>query len=168
MNYICRIAALDDMNKNWDYQISKATNKSNWIKWKEDNIQNFKNKKIIPYYGILNDEIICEATVALTGDVFQNSDGLVSKDTAYLMGFRTRKDFEGKGYFSILYKFMEQDLINKGFKLLTLGVEPKEIRNYEIYKHWGFNDYIKSDVEVYPDGTKIDVNYYAKKLIKRK
>ena len=36
--------------------------------------------------------------------------------------------------------------------------------NKEIYKHYGFTDYIKSDKEVYPDGTTIEVEYYRKKL----
>ena len=31
-----------------------------------------------------------------------------------------------------LYKFMEEDLKNKGYTLLTLGVEPEEIRNKEL------------------------------------
>ena len=93
-----------------------------------------------------------------------NSDKLVDDTTAYLTAFRTNKEYEGKGYFSKLYKFMEEDLKNKGYTLLTLGVEPEEIRNKEIYKHYGFVEHIKNAKEVYPDGTKIDVEYYGKKL----
>lgn len=163
-NYICKIASVEEMIINWDYQINKANNKENWTKWKKENIENYKNGKIIPYYGILNGEIICEATVALKGDVFQNSKGLVGNNIAYLTGFRTKKEFEGKGYFSILYKYMEQDLLKKGFKELTLGVEPEEIRNKQIYYHWGYNNYIKTAYEKYPDGTTIEVNYYSKRI----
>lgn len=163
-NYICKIASVQEMNVKWDYEISQATNnKNNWIIWKEKNINNYKNGKIIPYYGILNGQIICEATAVLTSDIVQN-DKLVDDTTAYLTAFRTNKEYEGKGFFSKLYKFMEKDLISRGYKLLTLGVEPKEVRNYQIYCHYGFNEFIKSGVEEYPDGTKIDVNYYGKKL----
>ena len=84
-----------------------ATKKENWIIWKGQNIKNYKNGKIIPYYGIINDQIICEATAVLTSDNVQNSNKLVDDPTAYLTAFRTNKEYEGKGYFSILYKFME-------------------------------------------------------------
>ena len=163
-NYICKIATIEEMNKKWDYEISVATKKGNWIIWKEQNIKNYKNGKIIPYYGIINDQIICEATAVLTSDIVQNSNKLVDDTTAYLTAFRTNKEYEWKGYFSILYKFMEEDLKNKGYTVLTLGVEPEEIRNKEIYKHYGFVEHIKNAKEVYPDGTEIDVEYYGKKL----
>jgi len=32
---------------------------------------------------------------------------------AYLAAFRTNKEYEGKGFFSKLYKFMENDLKEK-------------------------------------------------------
>ena len=64
----------------------------------------------------------------------------------------------------MLYKFMEEDLKNKGYTVLTLGVEPEEIRNKDIYIHYGFVERIKNAKEVYPDGTEIDVEYYGKKL----
>ena len=69
----------------------------------------YKNGKIIPYYEILNDKIICETTAVLTSDIIQNSNKLVDNITAYLATFRTNKEYEGKGYFSKLYKFMEGD-----------------------------------------------------------
>ncbi len=164
-NYICKIATVGEMNTKWDYEISKATNdKDNWIIWKKQNIKNFKDKKIIPYYGILDDQIICEATAALTSDIVQNSDKLVANTTAYLTAFRTNKEYQGRGYFSKLYEFMENDLKGRGYLLLTLGVEPEETRNYQIYRHYGFNEFIKSDFETYPDGKKISVNYYGKRL----
>lgn len=164
-NYICKIATIDEMKIKWDYEISIATNnKSNWIIWKEENIKNYENGKIIPYYGILGGKIICEATAVLSSDIVQNSDGLVDETTVYLTAFRTNKEYEGKGYFSKLYKYMEEDLEHKGYSLLTLGVEPNEVKNYEIYCHYGFNKFIKTAEEVYPDGTKIDVNYYEKRI----
>ena len=164
-NYICKIATIEEMNKKWDYEISIAINKKeNWIVWKEQNIKNYQNGKIIPYYGILGGQIICETTAVLTSDIVQNSDKLVDDTTAYLTAFRTNKEYEGKGYFSKLYKFMEEDLKNKGYTLLTLGVEPKEIRNKKIYNHYGFVEYIKNAKEVYPDGAEIDVEYYGKRL----
>ena len=38
----------EEMNKKWDYEISIATKKENWIIWKEQNIKKYKQCKIIP------------------------------------------------------------------------------------------------------------------------
>lgn len=57
---------------------------------------------------------------------------------------------------------MENDLKEKGYKTLTLGVEPSKVRNIQIYFKWGFTKYIKTDYEYYPNGEKAIVNYYKK------
>ena len=165
MSYICKIASLDEMNKKWDYQIDNAAVKENWINWKKDNIEYKKNKQNIPYYGILDGKIICEATATIDKKIVQNADGLVSKDIAYLTGFRTIKEYENQGYFSKLFQFMITDLKKKGYNYVTLGVEPSETRNMMIYFHYGFLEYIKSGMEFYPDGTEAFVLYYKKSLI---
>lgn len=59
---------------------------------------------------------------------------------------------------------MIDDLRHKGFTKATLGVEPADKKNKDIYIHYGFNEYIKSGKEYYPDGTVIDVEYYGKTL----
>ena len=56
------------------------------------------------------------------------------------------------------------DLKKRGYKKVTLGVEPSETKNKQIYFKYGFNEHIKNSKEVYPDGTEIDVEYYGKKL----
>ena len=40
----------------------------------------------------------------------QNKENLIGDKKAYLTAFRTNKEYEGEGYFSKLYKFMEKDL----------------------------------------------------------
>ena len=118
--------------------------------------------------GLLNGKIITECTAIISVDDLnmQNKDNLVGEKTAYLTPFRTNKEFENKGYFSKLYKFMENDLKQKGFTTLTLGVEPSETRNIQIYFNWGFVNYIKTSYERYPNGDEILVNYYKKDLLK--
>ena len=94
----------------------------------------------------------------------QNKEGLIGEDKAYLTAFRTNKEYENQGYFSKLYKFVESNLNSKGFKSLTLGVEPKEIRNIQIYFNWGFTKYIKTGFCKYANGEVAIVNYYEKEL----
>ena len=45
-NYICKIATIGEMNKKWDYEISIAKRKENWIISKEQNIRINFNEKI--------------------------------------------------------------------------------------------------------------------------
>ena len=163
--YICKIPSLEEMNKKWDYEIKHhQDDKDNWIIWKEKAIENFKRGNSIPYYGILNGNIICEATALITPEIVQNSDELVGNNIIYLSAFRTILEYQGKGYFSILFKYMLNDLKEKGYTKVTIGVEPKEEKNKKIYNHYGFTEYIKSGTEIYPNGTIIDVEYYGKKL----
>lgn len=131
-----------------------------WEISKEESI--FQNGFIIPYYGILNEKIIYECTAALNSLVVQNAEGLVDKITAYLTGFRTISEYQGKGYFSKLFKFMIEDLKNRGYEKVTIGVEPNETKNKEIYSKYGFNKHIKDSKEFYPNGTEIHVEYYGK------
>ena len=162
--YICKIADLDEIIKKWDYEISIHPNNENWIIWKNKSIEAYNDNNQLCYIGILNGEIIAEATAMITTNGVQNADGLVSSDTAYLCAFRTRKEFQNQGYFAKLYRYMEDDLYNKGYRTLTLGVEPDEIKNKEIYFKYGFTHFIKSAFETYPDGESILVEYYSKSL----
>ncbi len=164
-NYICKIATLDEMNTKWDYEIEHSTDdKENMTIWKKENLERFKKGLIIPYYGLLDGKIICECTAITDPSIVQNSEGLVDEKTAYLTAFRTIHEYENKGYFSKLYKYMIEDLISRGYERVTLGVEPEELRNKAIYNKFGFTSHIKNAKESYPDGTLIDVEYYEKKL----
>ena len=73
-NYLCKIATEEEMNIRWDYLIDSCSDDSNWIIWKKENIDRFKNNKIIPYYGLLNGEIICEATAMINKEFVQNNE----------------------------------------------------------------------------------------------
>lgn len=162
-NYICIIPSLKEMNRKWDYEIEhNLDDRGNWIIWKKENIGRFQKGDIIPYYGILDGFIICEATAMLNPEAVQNSAGLVGDRTVYLSAFRTVESYQGQGYFSVLMQFMLDDLRRRGFTKATLGVEPSEGKNKQIYAHYGFTEYIKSATETYPDGTVIDVEYYGK------
>ena len=117
--------------------------------------------------GLLNGNIITECTAIVSKNDLdmQKKDSLVGDGRAYLTSFRTNKEFENQGYFSKLYKFMENYLKKRCFNYLTLGVEPCEIRNIQIYFKWGFTKYIKTEYEYYSSDEKALVNYYEKGLI---
>ena len=102
----------------------------------------------------MDGEIICEATAyicdsAFIGDISEPS-GLLSERMSYLAAFRTNREYEGQGYFSRLYRFVEGDLKTRGYTELSLGVGPDAVRNIEIYFHLGFTQYIKTVVQYEP------------------
>ena len=166
-NFICKVANREELLKRWDYLIEIHPGNNKWVKFKENALKHYDEKSTISYLGFLNDEIICEATAyindsAFIGDISEPS-GLLSDSMAYLAAFRTNKECQGKGYFSKLYNFVENDLKKKGYTELSLGVGPEEVRNMEIYFHLGFTDYIKTLIE--NNSSSEDVILFYKKKI---
>ena len=163
--YECRIPTIEEYERKWNYEISiHEDERYNWFIWKKDGILRYERKQIIPYFGFLDGETICEATAAIDPIIVQNPENLVDNETAYLFAFRTNKEHRGKGYFSKLFKYMINDLKEKGYKKVTLGVEPAETTNKLIYQKYGFTNHIKTCIESYPNGEKIEVEYYSKNL----
>lgn len=171
-NYFCKIASLNELINKCDYEIKKHPNNNMWIVFKNRAVKNYKEGNTIVYIGILDNEIICEATAYIKTDAFKgdiaNYDGLLTDEMVYLSGFRTNKEYESKGYFSKLFKFMQNDLKKRGYKKISLGVEPCEIRNIQIYFKWGFTNYLKTTIEYLPSkdekSLEITVNYYYKEI----
>ena len=161
-SYVCKIASMEEMEQKWNYEIAQHSEKENWIVWKSEAIESAKAGRSIPYYGILDGTVICEATAVLNSD-FGQAYGK-SDRTVELCAFRTIKEYRGKGYFSKLITFLQEDLKRKGYKQAIVGVEPEEKRNREIYRHWGFTEKVGTGTETYPDGTVIMIDFFGKKL----
>ena len=116
--YICKIATIEEMEQNWNYLIEIHPNNNAWKIYKEEAIKNMKEKNSLVYYGILNGTIISEATALISNT--DDTNELVNEHTSYLSAFRTRKEYQGKGYFSKLYNFMENDLKNRDYTKLVV------------------------------------------------
>lgn len=164
--YICKIGSREELLRRWDY-LNKINPGNKWAEYRKNAIRNFDDRSTISYLGFLDGEIIRELTAyiklsAFEGDI-EDPSGLLTDDMAYLAAFRTNKEHEGKGYFSELFKFAENDLKNRGYKELSLGVGPEAVRNIEIYFHYGFREYIKTTIE----HDKLEdefVNFYKKRI----
>ena len=152
--YSCRTATRDELLKRWEYLIGIHPGNDDWVRYSENALRNYDAGSVIPYLGFLDGESICEATAyvkesAFAGDIADPS-GLLNDHMAYLAAFRTNKEYEGNGYFRILYDYMEKDLKERGYTELSLGVGPEAVRNIEIYFHLGFREYIKTVIERIP------------------
>ncbi len=164
----CVIPTLEALAQNWDREIAQAVvagdSLENWETWKVRSIDNFLRGRTILYFGLLDGRVITQAVAYIDPLSVQNSAGLVDGQTAYLSAFRTVEDHRGQGYFSELFRFLTADLRKRGYTAVTLGVEPEENSNLAIYTHYGFQEKIKSAVEIFPDGSAVSVDYYRKKL----
>ncbi len=161
--FICKIASLEEMNQKWDYEIQQHPGTENWIVWKGEAIEGFQSGRSIPYYGVLDGIVICEATAVLNSD-YPTDGKKADERVVELCAFRTIKEYRGKGYFSKLMAFMLKDLKQKGYTKAVAGVEPEEKLNKEIYQHWGFTELVSIGTETYPDGTVINVEFYERLL----
>ena len=160
MPYTCKIASLAEMHRRWDDELALHPGELNWSVWKDEAIARFLSGRSVPYYGLLDGAVICEAT-AVPDPAFAPADGLRAVE---LCAFRTVAAYRGQGYFSALMAFLLRDLKEKGFGRAIVGVEPQETRNRAIYRHWGFTDPAGRSTETYPDGTVIEVEFWAKVL----
>lgn len=172
-NYTCKIATREELVKRWDYLIATHPGDDSWKGYKEGTLKYFDDGTAVFYLGFLNGVAITE-TCAHIDPNFRGAtfvEGLASSTRAYLNAFRCDKEYEGKGYFSQLYYFMEEDLKKRGYTSVSLGVEPCEIRNIQIYFHLGFTHYIATAIDQYLPEHKGDkpidvyVNYYYKDII---
>ena len=162
--YICKIASLEEMEQKWDYEIAQHPGEVNWTVWKGEAIEGARTGRSVPYYGVLDGRVICEATAAPLSGLPQDAEGTEGRRTAELCAFRTIMEYRGKGYFSRLMAFMLEDLKRRGYVKAVVGVEPGEKTNRDIYRRWGFDEPAGTGTETYPDGTVITVEFYSKRL----
>lgn len=158
--YVCTVPSLEEVNRKWDYEIAIHPDDRNWSIWKKGAVEGYLEGRSLLYYGILDGNIICEATAIRDPDFC----GKKAESTIELCAFRTNKEYRGMGYFSKLKDFMLQDLKQRGYTRAVVGVEPEEEGNKAIYHHWGFTEPFCTGSESYPDGTVIQVEFYSKLL----
>jgi GNAT superfamily N-acetyltransferase len=171
---VYKIADRRDMERRWDYLVNIHPGKSIWTTFRDNALKQFDEGNIVTYMCILDGEPISELSAYMNerpfeGDISDPS-GLMSDSCIYLAAFRTNREYQGMGYFSKLFSFACDDLRNKGYSELSLGVGPDNIKAMEIYFHFGFTEYIKTLIEYYPssDGTgepEEDVIIFYKKHI---
>ena len=85
-------------------------------------------------------ELIGELYAFLNLDDRDFADG---KDRAYLCAFRIRKQYRGQGLGTALMKAALEDMRNRGFKTVTIGVNKDEPENIRLYERLGFSERVK-------------------------
>ena len=148
-NYECKVASPKEVLEHDNKYLSEGV----------------KSKEVIVYYGYLDNEIITEGRAYLLVDGRESLDyDLLDKNMASLSGFKTKLEYQNRGYFSKLFKFVLEDLKKRGITEVTLGVEKDNERNMNMYKKWGFDNFIKESLWQDKNGKSKDIMWISKKL----
>ena len=164
--YVCQLATINDLNSFWEEEIKENPDNALYHMTKYQYINELKRKTRITYVGKINNEIISTATVIIEKNGLLNeaksSKDLINSSRCFLCGVKTKKEYENKGYFSKLYKFIEKDIKKRGFKEISLSVDISITRNMIIYFHYNYINYIRTEVKKDKNNNTFYFNYYYK------
>lgn len=146
---IYRKATEQDLEIIWNKNINSHKNDSRWSRWKEEYISYNKDNLAVTFVAV-DDEPVGEITILFSGKCKAVKDKPLladGKTIANLNAFRIEKRYEGKGHISKLLKVAEAYAKERGVTELTIGVEATETRNIAIYLHWGFSEFVMSEID---------------------
>ena len=155
-------ATPETLEQIWEQNIAAHPGDDRWVRWKKQLMDDNAAGKCLTFLVLADDRPVGEGTLLFAQDcgAVVGLQGLVENGRiTNINGLRIEKAFEGQGHISRLVREMENYARKNGYGRITIGVEAKEARNLAIYLHWGYTDFICSEV----DGGDL-VLYYGKKL----
>lgn len=150
MEFIYRLATLQDLELIWNKNIAENPEDARWVHWKEEYIDYNRTGMAQTYVIVCDDEPIGECTLILSPEckAVRGRFGLANgNNTANINALRISKEYEGHGHISKLMACVEKAAKQQGITLLTIGVEAKETRNLAIYLHWRYDRFVMSETE---------------------
>lgn len=130
-----RKASGEEMLKLWGYQ-----NEKNASATAQFFSRNIRSGNAVFYTIEHEGKLIGELHVFKELEDHDFADG---KTTAYLCAFRVQKEYRGKSLGSRLMKTALDELKREGFTHASIGVNPDEVQNVNLYRHLGFNTKVK-------------------------
>ncbi len=137
-----RLATYKELNNWWDNAIKKHPDDNAYVVWKKSFVKENVNGKRKTFYAIDNGKIVGQCTLLL-----ESEDKTMTGNNRAL---EIIPSYRNKGLATKIFNVIEQYAKNIKIKELTIGVEPSEIRNMQIYFHWGFTHYLQTITETYP------------------
>ena len=117
----------------------------------------------------LSQEAFAEALGVSRQSVSKWESGKAIPDSAKILAlsqlFDVSTDFLLKDEQEFIYEQTEPDEAASDDGIIsedTEAIETDDIKNKTIYRHFGFDEYLKTDKESYSDGLEIEVEYYSK------
>jgi GNAT superfamily N-acetyltransferase len=163
---IYRLATLEDLNNVWDKDIHNNQNDSRYIRWKKEYIDYNLNDEAKTFVAVNGNEVIAQITLILKTNVKAviNKEKLCDgKSICNMNAFRCDKEYEGNGHISKLVKLAEKYAKDIGYTYITIGSEARETRNLSIYFHFGYNEFLMSEIDDSEEDSPL-VLYYGKSL----
>lgn len=161
-----RPATLEELEQWWDNRIARNPEDNSWVIWKNNFIEENLNGKRKTFFVFDNNKYIGQGTL-----LFESADSIMTGNgKAEIIKLEIIKEERGKGIATKIYQKLKSYAKSVGIKILTIGVEPCEIRNIQIYFHWGFTNYLQCISETYPPvntndpGQKITVLCYSQEI----
>ena len=161
MNMTYAEATIETLELIWDKNIRDNPDDPRWIRWKQQFID-YNTSGMAKTFMVLDDgNPVGEGTLLFSQDckAIAGRPLLANEKTANINALRIEKAYEGQGHISRLVRLMETYAKEHGYERLTIGVEAQEARNLAIYLHWGYQEFVMSEM----DGDAL-VLYYAKNL----
>ena len=165
-NIEVRLASVGEIEAWWNKKISKRPNDFSYKKWKENFVKDNKNGTRKTIFAFDNGKYIGQGTLLLES----NDKVLTGKGKAEIIKLEILPKYRGRGIATKIFKEIEKLAKKMKIKMLTIGVEPCEVKNMQIYFHWGFTQFLQCISETYPPkaegekGETITVLCYGKKI----
>ncbi len=150
MKYKCLPATMDDLECIWGKNIRQNPEDPRWIRWRDEYIGYNRNGQVLTYVVVCDGEPVGEGTLLFVPECEAIAGRTVLADgatVANINALRIEKAHEGQGHISAMVRLMEAEAARRGYQRLTIGVEEKEKRNQAIYRHWGYERLVLTEVE---------------------
>ncbi|MBE7074586.1 MAG: GNAT family N-acetyltransferase [Clostridiales bacterium] len=161
-----RIATIEEIVAWWDKKIEKQPNNPAYKVWKQNFVDGNKNGSRKTFFVFDKNEYIGQGTLLLKS----NDKIMTDKNKAEVIKLEINPEYRGKGIATLIYKAIEKYAKDNNITTLTIGVEPCEVRNIQIYFHWGFTNFLQCIAETFPPrepggiGETITVLCYSKNI----
>jgi len=162
MEYVCRPATMEDLERIWEKNIRHNPGDERWASWREEYMSYNRTGMALTYVVVCDGEPVGEGTLLFSPECGAIAGRTMLADgmqVANINALRIEKAHEGQGHISAMVRLMEAEAARRGYRRLTIGVEEKEERNQAIYRHWGYERLVLTEVE---DGE--TVYYFEKDL----
>ena len=157
-----REASMEALARIWAKNIAANRDDVRWVHWRDATLAENRAGRAQTFVTLFHGEPVGEGTLLfspLCGAIAGRSELADGERVANINALRIEKAHEGQGHISALVRLMEARAAQAGYQRLTIGVEARETRSLAIYLHWGYDAFVRSDME---EGTL--VLYYAKEI----
>lgn len=161
-----REATIAEVKEWWDNHVLENAADNSHKVWRESFVSENKSGKRKTFYAWDGNKNVGQGTL-----VFESNDkNLTGNGSAEIIKLEVIEDYRNRKISSLIYNYIQDYARQKGIHTLTIGVEPCEVRNMQIYFHWGFTNFIQCITETYPPkvagemGERITVLCYSKQI----